>query len=123
MGWLSKTWKSIKKPVWGAVKGAAVGFATGGVAGAIIGGVTGTAAGIAQHEQDRDQKKALERAQVEAQKIATMQNQIVRAEEAPVATNDNAILSEESTASAKRRAFGFAKTRRSGSVARRNTLG
>lgn len=118
-GWKETVGKAFNaiKPVLGTITGAILAPYTGGASLAI-----GASLDAQRHQQEK-QEEMMNAQIASAEKIATMQNQIVRAEEAPVVTNDDAMLSEEAASAAKRRAFGFAKTRRSGSVARRNTLG
>ena len=118
-GWKKTVGKAFNtiKPVLGTIAGAILAPATGGASLAIGANLD------AQRYQQEKQQEMMNAQIASAEKIAAMQNQIVQAEAAPVATNDEAIISEEGEASARRRAFSFAKTRRSGSVARRNTLG
>lgn len=77
-----------------------------------------------QRKSEKAQKEMMRQQQEAAEKVAAMQNQtVVQTAPTPTTETEDAVIAEQNDYSAKKRAFSFAKTRRSGSVARRNLLG
>ena len=142
-GW-KKTFGKLEdeiKPYTPIIAGAALGALTGGLgwvasgaggilgmsagaSGAILGGVAGTAQGLSTYQQNRQQENMIDAQLAAADKIAAAQNApVLQSAATPTASIQEAQTAEMNEATAKRKAFSFANTRRSGSVARRNTLG
>lgn len=92
--------------------------------GALIGGGIGAMQGYSSYLQGRQQEKAIAAQLAAADKIAAAQNApVLQSAAIPTVTTQQAATAEMNEATSKRKAFSFANTRRTGSVARRNTLG
>ena len=144
-----KAWKGTFGKVEDAVKpytpiiaGAALGALTGGLgwaasgaggifglsagaSGAILGGGAGTLQGMSAYQQGQMQQSMINAQLAAADKIAAAQQTAPTIQSAaiPTVTTQQAATAEMNEATSKRKAFSFANTRRTGSVARRNTLG
>lgn len=143
-GW-KKTFGKVEdavKPYAPIIAGAALGALTGGLgwvasgasgvlgmsagaSGAVLGGVAGTAQGLSAYQQNRQQENMIAAQLTAADKIAAAQQTAPTIQSAaiPTVTTQQAATAEMNEATSKRKAFSFANTRRTGSVARRNTLG
>lgn len=122
---IKKSWKKTVgkafdavKPVLGTVAGALLAPATGGLSLAV------GASFDAQRYQSQKQEEMIKAQIASAEKIAAMQNQpVIQAAATPTSSLEAASIAEQNAATAKKKAFSFAKTHRMGSVSRRNTLG
>lgn len=122
-----KAWKSTFGKVEDAVKpyvNTVVGATIGAIVGGPVGLAVGAGAGYSMDFQAKQQEKIAKAQIASAEKIAAMQNQpVVEAAATPTSSMQEALFAEQNAASAKKRAFSFARTQRMGSVARKNTLG
>lgn len=99
-----------------AAQGAGIGAALGGG----MGGLQGWNSGYQMQQQEKMIKAQI----ASAEKIAAMQNQpVIQAAATPTSSLEAASIAEQNAATARKKAFSFAKTQRMGSVSRRNTLG
>jgi hypothetical protein len=121
-GW-KKTFGKVEdavKPYVNTIAGATIGAIVGGPVGFAI----GATAGYSMDSQAKHQEDMINAQLAAADKIAAAQNApILQSAATPTASIQEAQTAEMNGATAKRKAFGFANTRRTGSVARRNTLG
>lgn len=119
-GWKSTVGKleDVARPYFGTIVGAALAPFTAGAS---------LAVGMqldAVRMQEKQQESMIAAQLAAADKIAAAQNApTIQAAVAPVANSQQAVTTETNEATSKRKAFSFAKTRRMGSVQRRNTLG
>ena len=93
--------------------------------GALIGGGLGAMQGYSSYVQGKQQEDMIAAQLAAADKIAAAQQTAPTIQSAaiPTVTTQQAATAEMNEATSKRKAFGFANTRRTGSVARRNKLG
>lgn len=93
--------------------------------GALIGGGLGAMQGYSSYVQGKQQEDMIAAQLAAADKIAAAQQTAPTIQSAaiPTVTTQQAATAEMNEATSKRKAFSFANTRRTGSVARRNTLG
>lgn len=119
-GWKSTVGKleDIARPYFGTIAGAALAPFTSGVS---------LAVGMqldSVRMQEKQQESMIAAQLAAADKIAAAQNApTIQAAVAPTASSQEASVSETNEATSKRKAFSFAKTRRMGTIQRRNTLG
>lgn len=93
--------------------------------GALIGGGIGAMQGYSSYVQGKQQEDMIAAQLAAADKIAAAQQTAPTIQSAaiPAVSTQKAATAEMNEATSKRKAFSFANTRRTGSVARRNTLG
>lgn len=125
MGWLSKTFKKVKKTVkkaWDEVDDYAVPILAGAGIGALVGGGTGAAMGALGGLQIGQSERAMEKQEMaakEAEKEAYRQqvaiNSAATGSAEPVATTTTADTGLANWASAKRRRYSTGKTTRASS--------
>ena len=108
-----------------AASGLTIGSLSAGASGAILGGAAGTLQGVSTYQQNRQQEAMINAQLSAADKIAAAQQTAPTIQSAaiPTVSTQQAATAEMNEATSKRKAFSFANTRRTGSVARRNTLG
>lgn len=109
------------KPYVNTIAGAAIGAVVGGPVGLAI----GAASGYSMDTQAKQQEAMINAQLAAADKIAAAQQvaPTIQSAAIPTVTAQEAATAEMNESTSKRKAFSFANTRRSGSVARRNTLG
>ena len=108
-----------------AASGLTIGSLSAGASGAVLGGAAGTLQGLSTYQQGRQQEAMINAQLAAADKIAAAQQvaPTIQSAAIPTVTAQEAATAEMNESTSKRKAFSFANTRRSGSVARRNTLG
>lgn len=104
MGWLSKTWKKVAKPLIGA----AVGFVGSGFN--PIGALAGAAAGWQQQTAEDSAKKAAAQAEASARRQEIMANAAPTTVQAPDATTLQVDATREDVAGERRRRMSISKT-------------
>lgn len=104
MGWLSKTWKKIKKPVIGAVAGF---FGSGGNP---IGAVMGAYSGLQMQQSKDAADKAAAQAEADARRQEIMANAAPTTVQAPSATTLQVDATREDVAGERRRRLSINKT-------------
>lgn len=119
MGWLSKAWKDIKKPLVGALSGGVSGFLAGGWAGAAAGAIIGAAGGAQADSTQRSAEKAEKRAEENAMRQELLAATAPTTIQAPGATTQEAGKTQEDVAGARKRRYNIGRTTNSGAVLQR----